>query len=43
MDEVEAESNMGQFGKNAPFGMWKTVWSLCFLAVAISQLYELWA
>ena len=43
MDEQDANSNAGQLGKKAPFGMWKTVYSLCFLAVAVTQLMEVWA
>ena len=43
MDEQDGNSNAGQLGKKAPFGMWKTVYSLCFLAVAVTQLMEVWA
>jgi hypothetical protein len=42
MDEQEAASHSGQFAKVAPFGFWKAVYSICFIAVALSQLYELW-
>ena len=42
MDEQEAASHSGQFAKVAPFGLWKAVYSICFIAVALSQLYELW-
>ena len=42
MDEEEEKTNIGQQGKNAPFGMWKTVYSLSFVVVALAQLYELW-
>ena len=42
MDEQDAASHSGQFAKAAPFGFWKALYSLCFIAVALSQLYELW-
>ena len=42
MDEEEEKTNVGQQGKNAPFGMWKSVYSLSFIVVALAQLYELW-
>ena len=42
IDEEEEKTNVGQQGKNAPFGMWKSVYSLSFIVVALAQLYELW-
>ncbi len=42
MDEQEANSNLGQLGKDAPIGMWKTAYSLTFLAIALGQLYHMW-
>ena len=42
MDEQEAASYSGQFAKVAPFGLWKAVYSICFIVVAFSQLYDLW-
>ena len=42
MDEQEANSNLGRLGKDAPIGMWKTAYTLTFLAIAIGQLYHLW-
>ena len=42
MDAEEEKTNVGQQGKNAPFGMWKSVYSLSFIVVALAQLYELW-
>ena len=42
MDEQEANSNLGRLGKEAPIGMWKTAYSLTFLAIALGQLYYLW-
>ena len=42
MDEQEAASYSGQFAKVAPFGLWKAVYSICFIVVALSQLYDLW-
>ena len=43
MDEHEAKTSSGNFFKVAPFGMWKAVYSLSFLAGAIAQLYDLWS
>ena len=42
MDAEEETTNVGQQRKNAPFGMWKYVYSLSFIDVALAQLYELW-
>ena len=42
MDEQEIASHSGQFAKAAPFGLWKATYSICFIAVAVAQLYELW-
>ena len=42
MDAEVEKTNVGQQGKNAPFGMWKSVYSLSFIVVALAQLYELW-
>ena len=42
MDEEEAKSNIGQLGKEAPFGLWKTAYSVVFTAIALGQLYEMW-
>ena len=42
MDEQEANSNMGRLGQDAPIGMWKTAYSLVFLAIALGQLYHIW-
>ncbi len=42
MDSEEEKTNVGQQGKNKPFGMWKSVYSLSFIVVALAQLYELW-
>ena len=41
MDKQDAESNMGIQGKKAPFTMWKTVFSLTYLLIALGQLYEI--
>ncbi len=42
MDEQDSNSNSGKFLKEAPFAMWKTIYSLTFIVVAVAQLYELW-
>ena len=42
MDEQDSNSHSGQLGKKAPFAMWKTVFSLTFLVVAVTQLLEVW-
>ena len=42
MDEQDANSHSGKLGKEAPFTMWKTVYSLTFLVVAVTQLIEVW-
>ncbi len=42
MDEQDANSHSGKLAKQAPFTMWKTVYSLTFLAVAVTQLLEVW-
>ena len=42
MDEQQAKSNMGKLGQDAPIAMWKIVFSLTYLAMAIGQLYYLW-
>ena len=41
MDKQDAESNMGIQGQKAPFTMWKTVFSLTYLLIALGQLYEI--
>ena len=41
MDKQDAESNMGEQGQKAPFAMWKTVFALTYLAIALGQLYEI--
>ena len=41
MDKQDAESNMGIQGQKAPFAMWKTVFSLTYLSIALGQLYEI--
>tara|TARA_B100000925_G_scaffold237922_1_gene186724 strand:+ start:975 stop:1340 length:366 start_codon:yes stop_codon:yes gene_type:complete len=41
MDKQDTESNMGIQGQKAPFAMWKTVFSLTYLAIALGQLYEI--
>ena len=41
-DEQEANSHSGKLGKQAPFTMWKTIYSLTFLAMAVTQLVEVW-
>jgi hypothetical protein len=43
MDEKESDSNIGRFAKKAPFTFWKSLYALCFSAVAIAQLYEIWS
>ena len=42
MDDQDSASHSGQHGKKAPFAMWKTIYSLCFLAMAVTQLLEVW-
>ena len=42
MDEQDSNSHSGQLGKKAPFVLWKTVFSLIFLVVAVTQLLEVW-
>ena len=42
MDEQDANSHSGKLGKEAPFTLWKTVYSLTFLAIAVTQLIEVW-
>ncbi|MCP4791194.1 MAG: hypothetical protein GY881_13255 [Gammaproteobacteria bacterium] len=42
MDETEAASHSGKAAQVAPFAFWKAVYSLCFIAVAVAQLYNLW-
>tara|TARA_B100000965_G_C19245590_1_gene606337 strand:+ start:79 stop:444 length:366 start_codon:yes stop_codon:yes gene_type:complete len=42
MDEQTADSNLGRLGKDAPIGMWKTAYSLTFIAIALGQLYHMW-
>jgi hypothetical protein len=42
MDEQQAKSNMGKLGQDAPIAMWKIIFSLTYLAMAIGQLYYLW-
>ena len=41
MDKQDAESNMGIQGQKAPFAMWKTVFSLTYLSIALGLLYEI--
>jgi hypothetical protein len=41
-DEQEANSHSGKLGKQAPFTMWKIIYSLTFLAMAVTQLVEVW-
>ena len=41
MDKQDAKSNMGEQGQKAPFAMWKTVFALTYLAIALGQLYEI--
>ena len=35
-------NHVGQLMKNAPTGVWKTLNLICLLAVAFTQLYEIW-
>ena len=42
MDDEESASHSGQHGKKAPFAMWKSIYSLCFLIMAVTQLSEVW-
>ncbi|MEE2774162.1 MAG: hypothetical protein VYE27_04555 [Pseudomonadota bacterium] len=42
MDEKDISSNLGKFLTKAPFGMWKGVYSVTFVAIAVTQLYDLW-
>jgi hypothetical protein len=42
MDEQDTISHSGKLAKQAPFTMWKTIYSLSFLAVAVTQLLEVW-
>ena len=42
MDEQEIASHSGQYAKADPFGLWKATYSICFIALAVAQLYELW-
>ena len=42
MDEQDSNTNLGRLGKDAPIGMWKTAYSLTFLAIALGQLYYMW-
>ena len=35
-------NHVGQLMKNTPTGLWKTLNLICFLAVAFTQLLELW-
>ena len=42
MDEQDANSHSGKLAKQAPFTMLKTVYSFTFLAVAVTQLLEVW-
>ena len=41
MDKQDAESNMGIQGQKAPFTMWKTVFTLTYLFIALGQLFEI--
>jgi hypothetical protein len=41
-DEYNANTTSGKFLKQAPFGMWRAVYSITFIAVAVTQLYDLW-
>ena len=41
-DEYNANTASGKFLKKAPFGMWRAVYSVTFISVAITQLYDLW-
>ena len=41
-DEKDASTSSGQFLKQAPFSMWRAVYSTTFIAVAVAQLYDLW-
>ena len=41
-DEYNASTTSGKFLKQAPFGMWRAVYSITFIAVAVTQLYDLW-
>ena len=41
-DEYNANTTSGKFLKQAPFGMWRAVYSVTFIAVAVAQLYDLW-
>ena len=41
-DDYNANTTSGKFQKQAPFGMWREVYSVTFIAVAAAQLYDLW-
>ena len=42
MDEQDSNNHSGQLGKKAPLAMWKAVFSLTFLIVAVTQLLKVW-